>query len=458
MILTILFNIFAALLIAFGWLAFLRKVSIFQSIPWSKILLAFAIGCTTVAFPFVKSWWEFYVFLPDSESFLFYFLEVGIIEEACKISGFLLFFFLFRSRFDEEANALVFGGAVGLGFASVENFLYFQYYGTDLVFVRGLLSAFFHVLDTSLIAAAFCLGLRHSTAKGVLWGGGAYALISLMHGAFDYFLGIELGFLLTLGVFFLVVETWANLLNNLLNRSPRLDPRIAIDRNSLQRFLILIFFVAALIQFTAITLESGGNGWFGFLFALLIFQVPLATIVLNRITRFIIVPGVWKRIVRGLPFALRFGSGKSQEWNARNMFFNMEIKGIEFDEYPFTRRVGMPVKLRPIRMNGSRIGKEIQAVMLEKRFEGEELFYYRVHSDELQFPPDSFLLIHPKSKGKTHLLGSKVVALILETPTEKQFVEWMLYDNGANDEHDSSWEKIRNAFRSVVWDYRIIDN
>src|SRR5688572_18804784 len=103
-------QILAALLMAFIWAAFLRKLDIFRPEKWLHIVVAFIIGCLT-PIPVLllqKYLPEFYQLVyADHEilqSLAFYTINVGFIEECAKLAGFLIFYLIFRKWFDEDIN------------------------------------------------------------------------------------------------------------------------------------------------------------------------------------------------------------------------------------------------------------------------------------------------------------------------------------------------------------------
>jgi RsiW-degrading membrane proteinase PrsW (M82 family) len=81
-----------------------------------------------------------------------------LFEEGSKGLGLLLLLIFFRRYFDDILDGIVFGGTIALGFATVENVLYYgsglMRGGTDtllaIFFIRGILSPFAHVSFTSM--------------------------------------------------------------------------------------------------------------------------------------------------------------------------------------------------------------------------------------------------------------------------------------------------------------------
>lgn len=95
---------------------------------------------------------------PDAGQFVSAVISAPIVEEGSKGIGLLILLFAFRKYFDDILDGIVFAGVIALGFATVENVLY---YGRALgggglvalamIFVmRGVLSPFAHVTFTSI--------------------------------------------------------------------------------------------------------------------------------------------------------------------------------------------------------------------------------------------------------------------------------------------------------------------
>jgi RsiW-degrading membrane proteinase PrsW (M82 family) len=122
-------------------------------------------------------------------------VQAPVVEELAKGLGVLLIFLVRRSHFDGPVDGIVYGGAVGAGFAFTENILYFSSAyaeGGDAVaqlfVMRGLFSPFAHVLFTAWTGFAlglaasrgvrgawppyFVMGLAPAIAGHFLWNGG----------------------------------------------------------------------------------------------------------------------------------------------------------------------------------------------------------------------------------------------------------------------------------------------
>ena len=85
-------------------------------------------------------------------------LSAPFVEESMKGLGLLAMLLFFRRHFDDVLDGIVFGGVIALGFATVENVLYYGrefltggIVGLGVVFaLRGILSPFAHVTFTAM--------------------------------------------------------------------------------------------------------------------------------------------------------------------------------------------------------------------------------------------------------------------------------------------------------------------
>ncbi len=139
-------------------------------------------------------------------------IAAPFFEELTKGAGLLMIILVFRKYFDGVLDGIIFGGVIALGFATVENVLY---YGRALngggmgalmiiFFVRGILSPFAHVTFTAMTGIGFGFAREsHNTlvriAMPILGLGFAMFLHALWNGMAT-FLGA--GFLLA----YLIVE------------------------------------------------------------------------------------------------------------------------------------------------------------------------------------------------------------------------------------------------------------
>jgi hypothetical protein len=196
-------------------------------------------------------------------SFLSASLSAPFIEEAAKGLAVLLIFLALRREFDGVLDGIIYAGVVALGFAAVENVLY---YGRSLVkggaaglavifVLRGVLGPFSHAVFTSMIGIG--CGISRVSHNGFvrfvapLAGYGAavflhstWNVLASVSGSFGGFVLIYLVFWFPLFVVFFAVVVWMGLRESaLITRMLRYEvamgsitePQIAIAGSWLRR-------------------------------------------------------------------------------------------------------------------------------------------------------------------------------------------------------------------------------
>jgi RsiW-degrading membrane proteinase PrsW (M82 family) len=111
------------------------------------------------------------------------FLVIGPVEELCKYMGARLAV-VREKTFDEPADGLIFAAASALGFAFVENLVYFAGMQPATVIVRSILSVPSHVLDA--VPWGLAMGMQRCLKNVSRWTL-LYGLLAgaMLHGYFD---------------------------------------------------------------------------------------------------------------------------------------------------------------------------------------------------------------------------------------------------------------------------------
>ncbi|MDD1673256.1 MAG: PrsW family intramembrane metalloprotease [Methanomicrobiales archaeon] len=198
-----------AVLIAFGvalfFLWWVRRIEVNHREPWTAVLLAFLVGAvvTVILGAFLES-----LLLIPLQNFVMDFLPIDVrligflgavfvapvAEESMKALGILTM----RSRIREVEDGIVYGAAVGLGFAATENVLYFAsaistggaiaFAGTAVI--RSLTSTLLHLGATGLSGYGFGLYYGHCRGKP-RWGIYVFAAM-VFHGFFNLLASLQL--------------------------------------------------------------------------------------------------------------------------------------------------------------------------------------------------------------------------------------------------------------------------
>ena len=151
-----------ALLIAWVWIDYFRIIDIFEKDKLIYFIISFLLGGSSVLIVFGLN--ELFLdevplylngqFLND---LLYSVLKIGAVEEFAKLVPFLVTLPLFRKQINEPIDYLALICASALGFSAVENVLYFNLAGPEIISARAILSSIGHMFDSSLIAYGIIL-------------------------------------------------------------------------------------------------------------------------------------------------------------------------------------------------------------------------------------------------------------------------------------------------------------
>lgn len=277
-----------ALLICFVWLTFLRRLDIFERERWRYTLLSTGLGAfstlillVVISLPPIRNFTENGEPLHD---LLFYVFRVGLLEELTKFLP-LLILVKYTKEVNEPYDFLKYAMCSALGFATLENMMYFNEHGAPIIDKRAYISVVGHLAFTS--CAAYGYIRQHYLHRGfftlnfLLFGG----LGVFLHGLFDFCLTTEwMGTLFRIGflvlAYFLVILL-RNLITISLNFSPWFaDHKVPTVEKAFSGLLIGLLAVFA-YAFAGVYFESGLDASLDFalsnfmLSGTLIFFLPL---------------------------------------------------------------------------------------------------------------------------------------------------------------------------------------
>lgn len=221
----------------------------------------------------------------EGHDLLYFIFRVGLLEELAKFLP-LLVMVRITHEVNEPYDFLKYAMCSALGFATVENVLYFSEYGAPIIDSRAYISVLGHLSFTCLFAYGYIRkpGLRQGThSLNILLFG---TLSVVVHGLFDFLLSFQRYFFLFLILSYFLVIVLRNMINIALNFSPWFHEKKfhkAADAFTwLCGGLFLVFFYAA----AAVYLESGMQPMIRFLTSGILLSGTVA----------IFIPGVFSRI------------------------------------------------------------------------------------------------------------------------------------------------------------------
>ncbi len=226
-----LLGILAAFFILLLWIAFLRRLDLFEpeKIQWVILTVLMGTAAALVVFPIrdlLEILFSLKLNVSAGRDLLYCIVVIGLAEEAVKLLP-VLVILRFTKEINESIDYLIYASLGALGFAFLENILYFDRSGLTAVKARAMICCVGHMFYTSLVMYGVVLARYGGTGavrRNVLF---CFLLASFLHGVYDFFLisrfvGKEAR-LISVGLVFLEVLLYVRMLNNALNQSEYFD-------------------------------------------------------------------------------------------------------------------------------------------------------------------------------------------------------------------------------------------
>lgn len=246
------------------WFVFLRKVDIFKRTPWAPQAAMVLLGGVSAfsAFPFYD-FLEFELNFGPGEGFwsdFFYcIVGIGLIEELVKIIPFLVIL-RFTNLIRGPLDYIIYASLSGLGFAFVENLLYFDPANISIIHGRVLITTVFHMFATSTVAYGLVLAKYRFRQHPLPWLIGAFVMSALFHGFYDFWLinNQASGFyFLAYVIFIFATFLYASYINNSLNNSAIFRGRTVLDMNHLASYLLVALVIVLLFEYVCLNFVYG---------------------------------------------------------------------------------------------------------------------------------------------------------------------------------------------------------
>jgi|GEM_PF-2020122 len=256
------------------WFVFLREVSVFQRSHWSSyagMVLAgavFSFACMPF-YDYMDFELGFELTGGVGHDFLYSIFGIGVVEEMVKIAPFLLLL-RFTKTISSPVDYIVYSSLSALGFAFVENLMYFDEGSVSIIHSRILTASVFHMFATSTIAYGLVLArYRYKTlfnlgsrATQILLFVGFFFLAAFLHGFYDFWLLNKSAgsfVFLTYILFIYATFQYAAYLNNCLNQSPLFRGHIVLDTHKLAVQLLVGLMAVLLFEYLSLGVMFGGK-------------------------------------------------------------------------------------------------------------------------------------------------------------------------------------------------------
>jgi len=419
----VLYKMFAhlnwlAVLCAIGimlvWMAYIRKLDILKPENWLLLLLIVALGGFFSNFTFpVDDTYRFLTHTPFIEEntgdFFFWFVNVGMVEELVKIIPLLLLVW-FTPIIKKPIDYIIFACASALGFALVENSLYFHSLVLDTIVLRGVLSTTMHMFMSSLVAYGLILARYRKNTNSFLAFAIYFIVAAAIHAAFDFSLENGAGLLTFLFIAIPGIFMWGTFINNAMNQSDPEGKTVELAPKHTGAYLYYSFAAVCALAFLLEGFVYGPTVTMEKTSPVVLLAIPMLTIIALRLTNFEIIPMYWQ------PFS---------------------IKGITLLKNGYDN-IGRHMSITSMQDSGF-LGDTTLTGVFIKNMNVEDLEWHLVKLDqEFKIGSDSYrtILLGAKDDGYPTGLGKDIICA------------FMLFDNDLNLDLE---EYSKGDFQFVDW-------
>ncbi|WP_028978353.1 PrsW family intramembrane metalloprotease [Sporocytophaga myxococcoides] len=252
----------AALGIMLVWLFYIIRIDIYEKEDWFPLLLTLLYGMTfTFLAFFFYDFFRYYLSFDRTGSFwndlLYCIFGIGAIEELVKIIPLFLLVAFFSEHLNEAYDYILYACLSALGFAFVENILYFDGDLAGIVQGRGMTSVPSHMIASSIVAYGFVLS-KYRFKNFPLWISFPvfFLLGSITHGLYDFWIFKQV-FPVFLLHFVISVSVWIIIINNCMNNSPYFNYKMKYRSENMQTYMAVSLTTIFVLQYALVAWEKG---------------------------------------------------------------------------------------------------------------------------------------------------------------------------------------------------------
>lgn len=266
------FSIGVSFCISLIWLLYIIKLDVFEKEKKRNIALILLLSVVITCFSEISYGVIHKLGFTDSElpaySFIYSVFGIGLIEETIKFIPFLILLKLTKA-INEPYDYIFYASASALGFAFVENAMYLNNYGLNIINARALYATVAHMTFSSVIAyGLFLIKFNKTKLPPILVFIAFYLLAMLSHGFYDFWLinkAVSSFEGLTTLFFLATVHVWFVMKNNTINSSNYYNKNISVDNDKIKMYLIislLSIFMSSYIYVALAWNEQEANSFF----------------------------------------------------------------------------------------------------------------------------------------------------------------------------------------------------
>ena len=431
----VIVNIF----LAFVWVNYFKSISVFKKLGYVYLIIPIFFGVfSAIPLSFFSD------YIPNFK------IAKVVIEEFSKLLLFVLYFYIFRSRFHEISDYIISIALVALGFATFENIIHinaeFSINQNKLILIKRIvLTPICHMVYSVLILYGFMKYKFQSRNKKILI---RFLLFSLLcHFIYNLLVDAQIQKYLDIGLkpflgiadteifhiswsmilymvcFFLIVSIFINILNNALNNSNVFSYKIVINPDKIllpQLFFYSLIFVVQIIIFVLFTPDLFAKNPYvnkpaqvelvKSFFIMFIFYY-MVLIMLMRISRFKFLHKRWKKIKLEFPFML-----------FKNEHI-LKIKGDTNDEAVICSYFEEYFELHPVFAGRTFLKNKKKAFLEKKILDQYDQSYFLIRVYKNKSSEDfKYFIMKSKKVGKIKTLESFPIVILNEVENVNDLV------------------------------------
>jgi RsiW-degrading membrane proteinase PrsW (M82 family) len=410
-----------SIFVAWIWVDYFRLVDIYDRDSLKNLISAFFIGGLSVPLVFGA-----HMLFIDELGFglnggfwndlLYCILQIGLLEELCKLLSFLLVWRIFRKQLNEPIDIIAYMSVCALGFAAIENTLYFNNYGSVIISGRAVLSTVAHMIFASLTAYGIIRWqFLKKSSKGwreLLF---FFFLSAVVHGLYDFFLMHRnlqaVGYLITILFYLEGISVFAVIINNALNNSSFFTHKLVVDNEKVSLRILSYYILVFILQFILIAYESGISEAISSVGIATFLTATIVVIFSLRLSRFKLIPLRWEPLSLQIPF--RFSSLDEND----EKFFKISVRGEAYNEIYLSRFYQEYFWLCPIGKKHLKLDQPHLCFVEDKVFLKNDESYYltKLFLDD-QKQRWEYILLKPKLKGRKFTDNRSPIIAVLSKP------------------------------------------
>lgn len=299
----LVFSIAISFFISLIWLLYIIKLDVFEKEKKRYIVLILLLSIVITCFSEIPYGVIHQLGFTNSElpaySFVYSVFGIGFIEETIKFIPFLILLKCTKA-INEPYDYLFYASASALGFAFVENALYLNNYGLNIINARALYATVAHMTFSSVIGyGLFLVQFKKVKLNAIVVFISFYLLAMLSHGFYDFWLinkAVSNYEGLTTLFFLATVHIWFVMKNNTINSSNYYNKNIRIDNDKIKIYLIISLLSIFMSSYVYVAFVWNAQEAYSFFLKSLFTYGYIMLYLIATLSRFNLIHGILKPI------------------------------------------------------------------------------------------------------------------------------------------------------------------